>query len=118
MSCLTSLSNAAGLSSKSSHRNVGTVYLPEGSDHTTTSDARYAHLAPTHRARDLQRMGRGVRDVNDHCAVLLLGAGLGMAVHDRTWLDLFSPATRAQLKFSRDVAIQLSGQGIDDIRNA
>jgi hypothetical protein len=78
--------------------------------------------SPTRRARDVQRieqgMGRGVRDVNDHCAVLLLGAGLGMAVHDRAWQDLFSPATRAQLQLSRDVAIQLYGQGLDGIRSA
>jgi hypothetical protein len=61
--------------------------------------------------RDVQRieqgMGRGVRDVNDHCAVLLTGAGMGMAVHDDAWLELFSPATRAQLQLSRDVAFQL-----------
>lgn len=47
------------------------------------------------RARDVQHieqaMGRGVRDVDDHCAVLLLGAGLGSAVHDRAWLNLFPP---------------------------
>lgn len=78
--------------------------------------------SPTRRGRDVQRieqgMGRGVRDINDHCAVLLLGAGLGMAVHDRAWLDLFSPATRAQLELSRDVAIQLYKAGLDGIRSA
>ncbi|MFB9685981.1 DEAD/DEAH box helicase [Amycolatopsis plumensis] len=78
--------------------------------------------SPTRRARDAQRieqgMGRGVRDVGDHCAVLLLGAGLAMAVHDSTSLELFSPATRAQLALSRDVAIQLYGHGLDGIRSA
>ena len=78
--------------------------------------------SPIRRGRDVQRieqgMGRGVRDVNDHCAVLLLGAGLGMAVHDRDWLELFSPATRAQLELSRDVAIQLYQAGLDGIRSA
>ncbi|GAA4626971.1 DEAD/DEAH box helicase family protein [Actinoallomurus vinaceus] len=78
--------------------------------------------SPTHRARDVQRieqgMGRGVRDVNDHCAVLLLGAGLARAVHDRAWLDLFSPATRAQLGLSLDVALQVAGAGLDGIRTA
>jgi hypothetical protein len=63
-------------------------------------------------------MGRGVRDVNDHCAVLLLGAGLGRAVHDRAWRDLFSPATRAQLELSLNVALQLAGAGPDGIRTA
>ncbi|KOV87593.1 DEAD/DEAH box helicase [Nocardia sp. NRRL S-836] len=78
--------------------------------------------SPTRRIRDVQRieqgMGRGVRDVNDHCAVLLLGAELGMAVHDRAWLDLFSPATRAQLDLSRTVALQLQGHGLEGIREA
>ncbi|MBN6040040.1 DEAD/DEAH box helicase [Amycolatopsis sp. 195334CR] len=78
--------------------------------------------SPTRRARDAQRieqgMGRGVRDVGDRCAVLLLGAGLAMAVHDNAWLELFSPATHAQLELSRDVALQLYGQGLDGIRSA
>ncbi|MEV7037605.1 hypothetical protein [Amycolatopsis sp. NPDC051061] len=78
--------------------------------------------SPTRRARDAQRieqgMGRGVRDVQDHCAVLLLSAGLAIAVHDNAWLDQFSPATRAQLVLSRDVAIQLYGQGVDGVRSA
>ena len=78
--------------------------------------------SPTRRARDVQRieqgMGRGVRDVSDHCAVLLLGAELGMAVHDRARRDYFSPATRAQLDLSLDVALQLYGQGLDGIRAA
>lgn len=78
--------------------------------------------SPTRRARDVQRieqgMGRGVRDVNDHCAVLLMGAGLGMAVYDDAWLELFSSATRAQLQLSRDVALQVHGEGLDGIRTA
>ena|GEM_PF-1896789 len=78
--------------------------------------------SPTRQGRDVQRieqgMGRGVRDVNDHCAVLLLGAALGMAVHDQAWLNLFSPATRAQLELSRELALQLYGAGLDGIRGA
>jgi hypothetical protein len=78
--------------------------------------------SPARRIRDVQRieqgMGRGVRDVNDHCAVLLLGAGLARAVHDRTWRDCFSPATRAQLELSLDVALQVAGDGLDGIRTA
>jgi hypothetical protein len=73
-------------------------------------------------AREVQRieqgMGRGVRDGEDYCAVLLLGAKLGVAIHDRKHLELFSPATRAQLKLSRDIADQIKGEGLNAVRQA
>lgn len=73
-------------------------------------------------AREVQRieqgMGRGVRDGEDYCAVLLLGAKLGVAIHDRKHLELFSPATRAQLRLSRDIADQIKGEGLDAVRQA
>jgi hypothetical protein len=65
-----------------------------------------------------QGMGRGVRDTEDHCAVLLLGAHLGVATHDRHHLSLFSPATRAQLNLSRDIADQIKGEGLEAVRAA
>ena len=78
--------------------------------------------SPTRLAREVQRiekgMGRGVRDTEDYCAVLLLGANLGVATHDPRWLGLFSPATRAQLRLSRDIATQIKGQGLDAVRVA
>lgn len=53
-------------------------------------------------AREVQRieqgMGRGVRDGEDYCAVLLLGAKLATAIHEVRHLALFSPATQAQLR--------------------
>ncbi|MEV3972753.1 DEAD/DEAH box helicase family protein [Streptomyces sp. NPDC050698] len=73
-------------------------------------------------AREVQRieqgMGRGVRDGEDYCAVLLLGAKLGTAIHDARHLALFSPATQAQLKLSRDIAGQIKGEGLDSVRQA
>ncbi|MFE5957018.1 MULTISPECIES: helicase C-terminal domain-containing protein [Streptomyces] len=63
-----------------------------------------------------QGMGRGVRDREDYCAVLLMGAELGMAIHDPRRLDLFSPATRAQLKVSRSIADQIAGEGLGQVR--
>ncbi|MCX5450277.1 DEAD/DEAH box helicase family protein [Streptomyces nigrescens] len=73
-------------------------------------------------AREIQRieqgMGRGVRDRNDYCAVLLLGANLAVSIHDPRHLALFSPATRAQLKLSRAIASQLKGEGLDAVRQA
>ncbi|MGW1163713.1 helicase C-terminal domain-containing protein, partial [Streptomyces sp. NPDC002513] len=73
-------------------------------------------------AREVQRieqgMGRGVRDGEDYCAVLLLGAKLATAIHDARHLALFSPATQAQLKLSRDIASQIKGEGLDAVRQA
>lgn len=96
--------------------------IPRPLDAAERREAAALLDSPTQRARDVQRieqgMGRGVRDVKDHCAVLLMGAGLGMAVHDDSWLELFSPATRAQLQLSRDVAMQLHGAGLEGIRTA
>jgi hypothetical protein len=78
--------------------------------------------SPVWLAREVQRieqgMGRGVRDTNDHCAVLLLGAELAIATHDPRYLALFSPATRAQLGLSRDIAKQISGEGLNAVRVA
>jgi hypothetical protein len=96
--------------------------IPRPMDAAERREASALLDSPARRVRDVQRieqgMGRGVRDVNDHCAVLLMGAGMGMAVHDDAWLNLFSPATRAQLQLSRDVALQLQGAGMDGIRTA
>jgi hypothetical protein len=78
--------------------------------------------SPTRLAREVQRieqgMGRGVRDTKDYCAVLLLGANLAVATYDPRHLRLFSPATRAQLQLSRDVADQIKGEGLDAVRTA
>ncbi|ABW16053.1 helicase c2 [Parafrankia sp. EAN1pec] len=96
--------------------------IPRSLDAADRREASALADSPAQRARDVQRieqgMGRGVRDVNDHCAVLLMGAGLGLAVHDDAWLELFSPATRAQLRLSRDVAIQVQHTGLEGIRSA
>ena len=77
---------------------------------------------PSRLAREVQRieqgMGRGVRHTKDYCAVLLLGANLGVATHDPKHLSLFSPATRAQLELSRDIADQIKGEGLDAVRAA
>ncbi|WP_199546370.1 DEAD/DEAH box helicase [Streptomyces sp. N35] len=73
-------------------------------------------------AREVQRieqgMGRGVRDSEDYCAVLLLGASLGVAIHEPRYLSLFSPATQAQLKLSSDIARQIQGVGLEAVRQA
>ncbi|MEU6572589.1 helicase C-terminal domain-containing protein [Streptomyces sp. NPDC046805] len=78
--------------------------------------------SPSRVAREVQRieqgMGRGVRDSEDYCAVLLLGTRLGVATHDPRHLSLFSPATQAQLRLSRDIAKQIKGEGLAAVRQA
>ncbi|MEU8034761.1 helicase C-terminal domain-containing protein [Streptomyces sp. NPDC049099] len=73
-------------------------------------------------AREVQRieqgMGRGVRDREDYCAVLLLGASLGVAIHEPRHLSLFSPATQTQLKLSSDIARQIKREGLNSVRQA
>jgi hypothetical protein len=85
-------------------------------------EAEALRRSPAQRARQVQRieqgMGRGVRDSSDYCAVLLLGARLGVATYDPGYLELFSPATQAQLALSRDVANQIQGEGLDAVRAA
>ncbi|TDC35541.1 DEAD/DEAH box helicase [Kribbella albertanoniae] len=74
----------------------------------------------TYRIRKVQRleqgMGRGIRDAEDHCAVLLLGSDLALSLVDREDLRLFSPATRAQIDLSKEVAAQIAGEGLDSVR--
>jgi hypothetical protein len=89
------------------------------------SEAREASAlagTATFAARQVQKieqgMGRGIRDAEDHCAVLLMGADLAMTLKNPKYRDLYSPATRAQIGLSQDVAVQLQDQGIDAIREA
>ncbi|MGW4513027.1 DEAD/DEAH box helicase [Streptomyces sp. NPDC004393] len=69
--------------------------------------------------RQLQRieqgMGRGVRSVNDHCVVLLMGPHLSQLIAAPRYRSRFSPATRAQIEFSRQVAAKLAGQPLEQI---
>lgn len=79
--------------------------VPPPMDATERREAAVLPGSSTVLARQLQRieqgMGRGVRDSEDHCAVLLLGAHLSIALHDPKQIELFSPATRAQIALSR-----------------
>lgn len=96
--------------------------IPEPMDGVEQREAAALANSPTRRIREVQRieqgMGRGVRDSDDHCAVLLVGSKLAMATRDPDWKKLFSPATRAQLDLSNQVAVQLKGQGLDAVRSA
>ncbi|WP_200215620.1 DEAD/DEAH box helicase [Micromonospora coerulea] len=96
--------------------------IPRPLDGVEQREALLLQKSPARLAREVQRieqgMGRGVRDTDDHCVVLLLGANLGVATHDPFHLSLFSPATRAQLNLSRDIADQIKGEGLNAVRMA
>ena len=81
-------------------------------------------LAGSHsmRVRKIQRieqgLGRGIRDAEDFCAVLLMGNQLALSLVDPEDLRLFSPATRAQIEFSQRVASQIAGDGLAAVEEA
>lgn len=65
-----------------------------------------------------QGMGRAVRSSSDYCVVLLVGVHESQWINDTNTLQLFSPTTRAQLELSRQVAEQVSGQGLEGVKEA
>lgn len=62
-----------------------------------------------------QGMGRGVRSNDDHCVVLLLGSKLTQRLHKAGGAAKFSPATRAQLVLSGQVADMLHDKPFSDL---
>lgn len=71
------------------------------------------------KAREVQRieqgMGRGIRDVGDHCAVLVLTSDAALTLRDPQLRTFYSPATRAQIDLSLRLAEQIRGEGIEAI---
>lgn len=64
-----------------------------------------------------QGMGRGVRSNDDHCVVLLLGSKLTQRLHKAGGAAKFSPATRAQLALSEQVADMLHGMPFNELNS-
>ena len=69
--------------------------------------------------RTLQRveqgMGRGTRDIEDYCAVLLLGTELAASLVDRQQQQYYSSATRAQIRASGRAAEVITERDISAI---
>lgn len=65
-----------------------------------------------------QGMGRGIRDAEDHCAVILIGNSLALSLIDNADRRLFSPATLAQIDLSQQIADQIEDEGMDAVREA
>lgn len=64
-----------------------------------------------------QGMGRGIRDVEDHCAVLVLTNEAALTLRDPKLRNYYSPATREQIGLSQQIAEQIEGEGIGEIRS-
>jgi len=64
-----------------------------------------------------QGMGRGIRDVEDYCAVLIMTNEAALTLRDSSLRDLYSPATRAQIELSNQVAEQIEGRGMSELRD-
>lgn len=62
-----------------------------------------------------QGMGRGVRASDDYCVVLLMGRALIGQLFNRSGIDQFTPATRAQFDLSEKVGQQVRRKGISGI---
>ena len=71
------------------------------------------------KAREVQRieqgMGRGIRDVGDYCAVLVVNSDAALTLRDSTLRAFYSPATRAQIELSQQVSDQIQGESINVI---
>lgn len=71
------------------------------------------------KAREVQRLeqgvGRGIRDVSDYCAVLVLTSDAALTLRDQQLRQFYSPATRAQIDLSQQLAAQIEGEGIGEI---
>lgn len=75
------------------------------------------HIIAKQIQRIEQGMGRGIRANDDYCVVLLMGASLTKTMFLMGAKQRFSPATRAQLEKSLEVAGQLDG-GLVELNNA
>lgn len=63
-----------------------------------------------------QGMGRGVRSSDDYCGVILLGKTLNSTVFLGSYLDKFSPATRAQIELSQKLVNIMPDKTISTIK--
>ncbi|HDR9039811.1 TPA: hypothetical protein QDA96_000433 [Burkholderia vietnamiensis] len=63
-----------------------------------------------------QGMGRGVRSSDDNCVVLLLGRKLTQKLHEPEAEEMFSSATRAQIALGKEVAAQVRGKPLEELK--
>lgn len=62
-----------------------------------------------------QGMGRGIRSNDDYCAVFLMGRTLTSQLYARNAMSFFTPATRAQLDLSGQLAAQMKHPSVTEM---
>lgn len=95
--------------------------LPEAMSGTERVDQAQLAGSELLIARQVQRleqgMGRATRSNDDHCVVFLLGKRLAERLYSSDARASFSPATRAQIELSEQVADQLENSPISALRD-
>lgn len=94
--------------------------LPEAMSGTERVDQAQLAGSELLVARQVQRleqgMGRATRSNDDHCVVFLLGNRLAERLYSAEARTCFSPATRAQIELSEQLALQLEGSTLETLR--
>lgn len=94
--------------------------LPEVSSYADLVDSEVLSGTAVNLRRQIERieqgMGRGVRSNDDYCAVLLLGPKLTTRLRSPEGFAMLTPATKAQLEFSRRIAKKLGSPSIQEIK--
>jgi len=95
--------------------------LPEAMSGTERIDQAQLAGSELLIARQVQRleqgMGRATRSNDDYCVVFLLGSRLAERLYGAEARACFSPATRAQIALSEQLAEQLEGSGLEMLRD-
>lgn len=63
-----------------------------------------------------QGMGRGIRSNDDYCVILLVGKDLTSQLYSKGAISKLSPGTKAQLELSGQVAEQIKGKPITELK--
>lgn len=102
-------------------RVLAIVGLPEATSMVGQVDSSILGSSVIGLRRQIQRieqgMGRGVRSADDYCAVILFGSELTRRLLAREGHDMLTPATQAQMKLSKQLANQIVGASVDELRS-
>lgn len=102
-------------------RILAIVDLPEVNSYVDQIDSEVLSGTAVNLRRQIERieqgMGRGVRSNEDYCTVLLLGSKLTTRLRSPDGHQMLTPATKAQLNLSREIAKKLDQPSIDEIKS-